>query len=433
MNKRWPLFGIAFIMVAMTLVTANLNWNSKWSSSIVEADAKGYYAYLPAIFIYHDLNFGFVDSLEGKKYFDPTFFYDYRIGAHGQTVNKYYSGTALLQLPFFLATHAYCKLGGAPPDGYSEPYRYMVTVATLFYLLLGLLAFNCLMVLLGANAFSRTVVLVAMVFGTNLFYYAAVEPGMSHVYSFAAVAAFALFAKRYFAFQNGRYLIASGLLLGIVVLIRPVNGLVVLALPFLACSGSAFWEGLIGLGKKVRAFAAALGGMAAVIAIQLVIYRISTGHFLVYSYGGERLDLLQPHVWDILFSYRKGLFLYTPFHLLSVACVGVLFWRKQWWMGSWYVVFFVGISYVLSSWWNWWYGGSFSGRVFVEFLPILVLPMATALGLLRQTGAKVVAVSLLMALVALCQFQTYQYRYYLIHWENMTKEKYWEVFLKMNP
>ena len=34
--------------------------------------------------------------------------------------------------------------------------------------------------------------------------------------------------------------------------------------------------------------------------------------------------------------------------------------------------------------------------------------------------------------IMLCQFQTYQYRYYIIHWENMNSEKYWEVFLQLD-
>jgi hypothetical protein len=87
---------------------------------------------------------------------------------------------------------------------------------------------------------------------------------------------------------------------------------------------------------------------------------------------------------------------------------------------------------VLSSWWNWWYGGSFSGRVFVEYLPILVLPLAIFLGQVRNWWAKSLMVIALVIVVGLCQFQTYQYRYFIIHWENMTKEKYWEVFLEVN-
>jgi hypothetical protein len=224
-------------------------------------------------------------------------------------------------------------------------------------------------------------------------------------------------------------LVVAGLLLGVIVLIRPVNGLIVLALPFLASHSQKLISAVVGLGKKPLALAGALACFSAVVFIQLIIYRISTGHFWVYSYGGEQLDLTHPHLWDILFSYRKGLFLYTPFYLLSVLSVAVFFWRKQWWMASWYLVFFVGVSYVLSSWWSWWYGGSFSGRVFVEYLPIVALPLAIFLGQVRQVWVKLLMVLTLTVVVGLCQFQTYQYRYFIIHWENMTKEKYWEVFL----
>ena len=58
---------IFMIMVIMTLVTSNLNWGKDHWKGIVEADAKGYYAYLPAIFIYKDLNFGFFKKIEEEK------------------------------------------------------------------------------------------------------------------------------------------------------------------------------------------------------------------------------------------------------------------------------------------------------------------------------------------------------------------------------
>ena len=86
---------------------------------------------------------------------------------------------------------------------------------------------------------------------------------------------------------------------------------------------------------------------------------------------------------------------------------------------------------MLSAWWNWWYGGSFSSRVMIDFyvFPALLLGF-----LFKQIKGKIkiAALSLITVLmICLCQFQTYQYRYYLIHWENMTAEKYWDVFLKL--
>ena len=33
----------------------------------MESDAKGYYAYLPAVFVYEDLHFGFFDEIEKRN------------------------------------------------------------------------------------------------------------------------------------------------------------------------------------------------------------------------------------------------------------------------------------------------------------------------------------------------------------------------------
>ena len=40
--------------------------------------------------------------------------------------------------------------------------------------------------------------------------------------------------------------------------------------------------------------------------------------------------------------------------------------------------------------------------------------------------------SLIVLMIAICQVQTYQYRYYFIHWENMTKESYWKIFMRVD-
>ena len=39
---------------------------------------------------------------------------------------------------------------------------------------------------------------------------------------------------------------------------------------------------------------------------------------------------------------------------------------------------------------------------------------------------------MIVLLIAVCQLQTYQYRYYFIHWSNMDKEHYWRVFMRVD-
>ncbi|PKP23459.1 MAG: hypothetical protein CVU06_08150 [Bacteroidetes bacterium HGW-Bacteroidetes-22] len=57
-KKSLPGLTISFIVMVVITVSSNLHWggDKNWTG-IVEADARGYYAYLPAVFIYHDLNF----------------------------------------------------------------------------------------------------------------------------------------------------------------------------------------------------------------------------------------------------------------------------------------------------------------------------------------------------------------------------------------
>jgi len=45
---------LPFIIAIVTLCAANIQWGGNNWKDIIEADGKGYYAYLPAVFIYQD-------------------------------------------------------------------------------------------------------------------------------------------------------------------------------------------------------------------------------------------------------------------------------------------------------------------------------------------------------------------------------------------
>ncbi len=426
-----PVISILCITVILFIVTSNTNWHKGHWKSIIEADAKGYYAYLPAVFIYHDLNLGFFDSIENGKYYNRCMFYDYRTGAHGKTINKYYCGTALAQLPFFLVAHAIAHLTGADADGYSKIYPVCISIAAIIYLITGLIYFIAVMKHYNLSPWTVVFTLFATVFGTNLFYYTVGEPALSHIYSFAFITMFFYYSVRYFSTPKPGYITVLGALLGIIILIRPVNGLIIFIWPFAAGGFRQLRDGLATAFKHTIHLSSALFLCVAIISIQLILYKISTGHFFVYSYGGEGFVFTQPHIADILFSYKKGLFLYTPMYLL--AFTGLYFIRKisPFSFYSW-LLFFLLITYVFSSWWNWYYGGSFSSRVYVEFLSLFMLLLAVTLQNIRKKAIKYVYITLIGLFIIICQVQTYQYRYYYIHWENMTKEKYWDVFMRVD-
>lgn len=419
---------IGFIMV---FVSSNINWGKDHWKGILEADAKGYYAYLPAAFIYHDLNFGFFEEIEQKKYHNPNLYYDYRYEFNGKMVNKYYGGTALAQTPFFLIAHWYSAWSIHDQDGYSKPYPIMLNIASIFYCLLGLLYLSKVLTLYQVKDRYQVMVLLALALGTNLFYYSVNELGLSHVYSFAFISLFIYHGLKYFQTPDNKKLILLFLLLGIIVLIRPINGIIVAILPFISGDFGKLKQGIAYAFSKYPILLLGILLSLGIVSFQLIWYKLSTGNYFVYSYGEEKMQFLSPHFWDILFSYKKGLFLYTPMYLVSMLG-GLYFWNRSkyafWtWLG-----FFILLTYILSSWHMWYYGGSFSSRVFVEYLPYFGISLGLLFRSLQNRVLRKVLSGAIVVLVLFCQIQIYQYRYYQIHWEEMTKEKYWDVFLRID-
>jgi hypothetical protein len=168
------------------------------------------------------------------------------------------------------------------------------------------------------NETNKSMTLIALLFGSNLYYYTVGELGMSHVYSFAFVAGFIFFIKRYFEKTASRDIILASIFLGIIILIRPVNGLIIGLIPFLAGSYSNLKRGFLALKKHFLALIISAIVCCAIVSIQLFIYKIQTGSFFIYSYDGEGFNFINPQIFDFLFSYKKGLFVYTPMCFLAL-------------------------------------------------------------------------------------------------------------------
>lgn len=424
--ERLVLFALGTLLLA---VTNNINGGRDHWRTVLQADAKGYHAYLPALVVHHDLHFGFMglaDSLGSN----PALHYEYRTAPTGDTINKYWCGTALMQAPFYLAAHGMLKAAGREAPGHGKPYVMAVCVAAIAYALLGLWAVGRLLAAWEVEERWRAWTLVALMLGTHLFYYTIVAPGMSHVYSFALLALLLLAGQRWAAGGGSRWILALGVLLGLLVLVRPVNGLAVLALPVVG-GGWRSWSGrLRTLGTRLPALLAATALGAGIAGLQPLVYKVSTGHWWVDSYPGEHFQWTYPHPVDMLFSYRKGLFVYTP--LCALALVGLPpLWRRCRPQAVAWLCFMLLLTYVLSSWWNWWYGGGFSARPFVEYLPLFALPLGLALQTVRRPWRRVLVTAMVL-LIALCQVQTYQARYFRIHYEEMDRERYWDEFLRID-
>lgn len=398
----------------------------------INGDGTGYYAYLTAVFIHHTTDFTPVYEYEKERRGLDYMAHYFHKTEHGM-VNKYQLGTALMMLPFFLMAWLYSIIIGMPPDGYSILFQYAVSLAAAVYLAVGLLATRRLLQLFGIGKSVQLMTILALLFGTNLFYYAFLHTSHSHVYSFSAIAVFLLLSKYYFQKGHAKDFLLAAMALGLVVLIRPTNAIIALALPFLSGDAASFqvrWRQLI---SRPKLIAVAFLLFLSVFMLQPLFNTIQTGSWFLWSYQSEGFHFDNPALLSFLFSYRKGFFIYTPLMLLLVPALVLLYQRSRFFLFS-FLGYFLVLIVLLSSWWNWFFGYSFGMRAMIDHYALLAIPLALMIQQFwaKRLQKKLMTVFLLLS-IALNLIQTYQYHTGILHPDSMSKEKYWYVFLRTDP
>lgn len=408
-----------------------------WDRSI-NSDGKGYYAYLPALFIYHDLSYKFVESYEAKYYpIDRSAFKEFRMQSNGKTINKCFPGLAFLWLPFFLIAHLLSFLFGFPNDGYSLIYQYAISIAALFYLWLGCRFLMKLLIRSGASIKSAAFITFLIALGTNIIYFSIVENSMSHVYSFALVIMFLYNVYKYFHENRGIYFILLAILFGLIVLVRPTNGLIILLLPLMAWLPPKIHNPFYSIIQTpltiIRHIVPGILIFLVLLSLPLLLWHHTTSHWLVYQYGSERFHFLHPHFLGILFSYNRGWFIYTPIAFISVFGLGHL-WKENKTVFLWTLVFFVLFIYVSSSWWMWYYASKCGQRVFIDiyaFVAILLLFLVQSIQKVRVLRYGLTTILILFT--GLNIFQCYQHSCFIFPATDITSEIYWDSFPRIHP
>lgn len=423
----WPIIlGAVLVIFCFLLTVNNYLGNAKRT---ITSDGVGYYDHLPSIFLHHDFLRKDLDRQVHASIYERIDTLGVYVAYGDRLVNKYPVGVALLQAPFFLGTWWAMAETEVSNDGYETSFHRSIFHATLFYLLLTLIAFGALFREYNIPWPLIIFCQLLMVLATPVSHYANDQAGYSHVYSLFAISSFLFFFKKFSSRGALRYFVLTGVSLGLVLLLRPVNVLVLLFLPFVLGSWERTKELAFFLAKKWQWTLLGSLLVLAVLSIQCMVWYAQTGHLLLYSYQGEGFDLLRPHFQEVLFGYRKGLFIYTPvllFALISMVVLGV---AREWYLMLSWSMAFVLLTYVFSSWWSWYYGDSYGLRAYVEFLPLFFLPIAILLRSLRP-GLKVITMAAMALSLPLNIIQNYQYKHYILHWSNMDHKRYWQVFLK---
>lgn len=430
-----PINRISLPRLAWLLIAVAMCWHLLYVTCgtfrkdyIISSDAAGYYAYLPATFIYHDPTYQFCYPGEKKINFPGADFGLFlNLTPEGKPINKYFIGTALMELPAFLIAYGSAPLFGHHMNGYSFPFVLAIVLSAMFYVLLGLEQLRRLLNKLGISEPVQAVTLLMVFFGTNLYYYSTAEPGMSHAFSFSMMALFLNQTHNVFHAQNKKSILWMLFAISMVIMIRPVNGVAVFALPVIAGSWKNFTDGIRFCFTYYWRVVIGGGIFLLLVFVQLLMYKLSTGNWIADSYSGEHLILSQPHIWEVLFSWKKGWFIYTP--LMLIATGGIVFLKNNFTRITFIAVMFIAI-YVISCWELWWYGGSFGMRPFIEFYPLMAIPLALLIQKLSKKILLFVSVPLFVFVLTLSLVQIYQYSRGILPYNDMTAAKYNKIFFK---
>ncbi|MFK7756310.1 MAG: hypothetical protein AB8B53_05190 [Flavobacteriales bacterium] len=422
--SKKSLWLVTIVYLALALNFANWNHNK-----LIRSDTILYYQYLTAAFQFDDMSFQFHNQLpedfDGEIWVTVT-----EEGIH----NKVTMGMAILLVPFYLMAYAINMIFDLGSYGYSNVFQFFLFIAGVFYGLMGLIVVRkVLLKLFSESAVAVTLLIVGL--GTNLTYYSALCPGMTHVYSFFLFAMVLWLTVRWFEKVSLKNTLGLGMILGLICLVRPSNALVVL-LPILygVTTHSSLKHGVSWYLGRFPYYLLMAGGTFMVVSLQLIFWKYSTGSWLVYSYGDEGFFWSDPKILDGLFGARKGWLFYTP--LMSLSLLGLLVRKKESRHFTFAIaLFFLVNLYVIVSWWCWWYGGGFGMRPLIESYALLAVPLAVAVStLLRIRLIKWITLPLIIAFLYLNLFQCWQYEKGLIHYDGMNLESYKKLFLQRhNP
>jgi hypothetical protein len=429
-----------YSLLALVLSVLVLSWYSfqfypRYKQAAANAtlawDAAGYYIYLPSAIIYHDLsqlNWG--DTVIPKYEPGPVNAKDFGIKVeNGNTVLKYTSGLAFAELPFFLAAHAYAKASSHPADGFSLPYQFSIQLGALLISFLGLLLLRRFLLYYYSDSIVAITILIIAI-GSNYLNYSAIDGALSHTWLFTLYAALLLFTRSFYLNPRYRTAIAIGALCGWAILIRPTE-IISILIPL-------FW-GLHNFRKQtlrrsIQFFSAhrvkllcAVIACVAIAGIQAVYWKYVSGLWLVYSYGDQSFNWLQPRLFEYALSYRSGWLTYTPVMFFAIA--GFLPLWRQGANRLMVLIFSIPALYMVSAWGIWWYAGS-GGRAMIQYYPVLAIPLAAMLHWLSARPLRMwISIPVILLFAYINIWFTYHAHIGTLYDANggMSKEYYWRV------
>ncbi|GAC1623844.1 MAG: hypothetical protein NVS9B13_17870 [Candidatus Acidiferrum sp.] len=359
----------------------------------VRGDGVGYYAFLRAPLIEHNLDFS-PDYQAANKGFRDSRLDDNGVPKDvfrtrtGHLDNHFTVGPAILWTPFLLLAHGGVLLARAmgssvQADGFSEPYRIAMALGTALYGFAGLL----LSFRLARKYIRENCALLATIgiwWASSLPVYMYFNPSWSHAHSAFAVALFLWYWDATRGARSTKEWIVLGAITGLMLNVYYANLMILVVLAV----------------EAIRSYVVELRGRkdGRESIFRLLLQQLLFGFVVVIClaptfitrsivYGGpfeSGYVPLKNWLWrspvflQVLFSANHGLFSWTPLLLFSV--IGLfIFWRRFPDAGAPFLGAALAFYIFISCYPDWAGIASFGNRFFVSLTPLFIIGLAALL------------------------------------------------------
>ncbi len=408
--------------------------------NVLAYDVFGYYMYLPLSFKYDNLtlqDYNVITETLNTYHASETFYQAVKWD-NGNWVMRYPIGLAILYCPFYFIADLIAPHTNYPADGFSRPYQLSILYGCLIYTLIGLYFIKKVLAHFF-NDKTSALTLIGIALGTNYFFHTSIhgQGAMSHNLLFTLYAIIIYLSIKWNKDFSAKNSVLLGACIGLATLCRPseiISGLIPL---FWGVTGWRTFKAkiiyLFGLKKQLFWFCFSLifVGM-----IQLSYYKYASGHFLINPYGsgnpGEGLELFKPHLLEVLFSFRKGWFIYTP--LMIFIVIGfVQMYKKNGTVFLSVLLYILLDLYIVSSWSCWWFGSCFGNRALIASYAALCIPLGYFIDHALNSKLKLIYLSVFILFIGLNLFQSWQMREGILDTTNMSRAYYFSTFLQTTP
>lgn len=384
---------------------------------IIKSDGDGYYAYLPAYFLYNDKTF--VKNKEVKEDY-KIWSADYMIKTGDDSlVNKYFAGVSIVFMPIFFFITFVLKALGKNPDGYSLAYTFGVYFYSLVLFVISFFSYKYIIEKEFGVAKNHWIFIV-LFFTTPWFVYTLYSA------TFANTVLFPVFILVYWIFlrliqvENKQpYLFLLAFLIGLIAIIRPTSLFVLLFFLYFFDSIQSFWSFLKEHVLKFKILVPSIFLMVIPAFYQFYMWYWQTGQWFLWSYSGEGFYWLKPELFEVMFSYRIGVLFHSPILIIALVSA-ILFFRGL--QRIIYLLYFFLTVYVSASWWCYDFETYYGLRNFSEHYVFLLFPL---FHLITKVKSKIwyffILVSFILSFIRFNQFM-----FKLIKHERHNASTYWK-------